>query len=118
MDFSSKNLRKLIPRLGISFIFITFGIWEIIQPGYWTGFVPRFLKDFIDVSLTVQIHGAILLVLGLGLMSGFQTKKLGIASTLIMLSIVFSLLLNFGFSDILVRDIVILLFASTLIFDE
>lgn len=110
--------RKLITRIGISFIFITFGIWELIQPGYWTGFVPKFLKDFIDVSLAVQIHAVTLLILGLGVLSGYETKKFGIASTLIMGSIVFSLILNFGFSDILVRDIVILLFASTLIFED
>lgn len=93
-------------------------MWEIINPGYWSGFVPKFLKDFIDIFLAVQIHGVVLLVLGFGVLSGYQTKKIGIASTLIMTSIVFSLIFNFGFSDILVRDIVILLFASTLIFDN
>jgi len=110
--------RKLITRIGISFIFVIFGVWEIVQPGYWSGFVPRFLKDFVDLSLAVQIHGATLLALGLGVLSGFQTKKFGIASTLVMASIVFSLILNFGFSDILIRDVVILLFASTLIFED
>mgnify|MGYP001575278169 CR=1 FL=1 len=110
--------RKLITRTGISFIFITFGIWEIVQPGYWTGFVPKLLKDFIDLSLAVQIHGVVLLALGLGVLSGFQTKKFGVASTLVMTSIALSLIINFGFSDILVRDIVILLFASTLIFED
>lgn len=110
--------RKLITRIGIAFLFITFGIWEIVQPGYWSGFVPRFLKNFIDILFAVQVHGIVLLILGLGVLSGYQTKKFGIASTLIMLSIATSLILNFGFSDILVRDIVILLFASTLIFEE
>lgn len=118
MVFPAKDMRRIITRLGISFIFITFGIWEVIDPAYWSGFVPKLVQNFIDLNLVVRFHGIILLILGLGVISGFQTKKFGIASTFIMASIVFSLILNFGFSDILVRDLVILLFASTLIFED
>jgi hypothetical protein len=118
MVFATKDMKKLITRVGISFIFITFGAWEIIDPAYWSGFVPKFLEGLVDLFLAVRVHGIILLILGLGIMSGFQQKKFGIASTLTMGSVVFSLLVNFGFSDILVRDIVILLFASTLIFEK
>lgn len=111
-------MRKTITKLGIAFIFITFGIWEIVDPAYWSGFVPKFFEGLIDLFLAVRIHGIVLLALGLGVLSGFKTRELGIASTLVMASIVFSLLINFGFSDILVRDVVILLFASTLIFED
>lgn len=109
--------RSLITRIGIAFIFIVFGVWEIVQPKYWEVFVPEFL-GFLDRLLLVKIHGVVLLVLGIGILAGFQLKKLGIAAVLILLSIVFSVWLRYGFSDILIRDIVILLFASTLILDE
>lgn len=110
--------RNLVTKIGIAFIFVTFGIWEIIDPGYWSGFVPRFIEGLIDTSLAVRIHGVVLLILGIGVLSGIQTRKFGFAATLIMASIVLSLIINFGFSDILVRDIVILLFASTLVLEK
>ena len=110
-------MRKLITRGGIAFIFIVFGFWELINPGYWTGFIPKFLSGF-DLFLLVKIHGLTLIALGLGLLSGIYLKKFAIASTLVMLSIVMSILINDGFNDILIRDIVILLFDSTLIFED
>lgn len=110
-------MSKLITRGALAFIFIVFGVWEIIQPGYWTGFIPRFLSGF-DLFLLLKIHALTLIALGLGLLSGVYLKKFAIASTLMMLSIVILILMNDGFNDILVRDIVILLFASTLIFED
>lgn len=118
MDISKINLKRtLVARIGVSFVFLVFGVWEIIQPGYWTGFVPRFLES-LDLFLLVRFHGIILLIIGTGILSGFYIKKFAIAASLILLSIIFSLLVNFGFNDIVVRDIVILLFVSTLLFED
>ena len=108
--------RKLLSSFSIFFVFIVFGVWEIINPNYWAGFIPTFMSSLLNPLLLVRFHGIVLGVIGLWLISGFQRRIAAIFSALIMLEIVISLSLS-GFSDILVRDIAIFIFTLSLIFD-
>ncbi len=109
-------MQNLVSRLGVVFIFVSFGIWEIINPGYWTAFVPQIALMFGDPILLVKIHGLVLTIIGLGILSGFYLRYFAIAGALLMLEIVITLFTESGWSDILVRDIGILLFTISLIF--
>lgn len=107
---------RIIARFGIFFIFITFGIWEIIDPSYWLGFAPSFIAKFANALLLIKIHGIALSLVGLGILFNKRTKLFAFLSTLIMLQIVISLWLASGFTDFLARDIAILIFSVSLLF--
>lgn len=116
-------VRRLLAVGGVAFVFFAFGIWEIVQPVYWIGFVPPRIGAFIPPLLLLRVHGAVLIVVALGLAAGWRVrpwpgKLFAIAATAIMASICGSLWLMAGFTDILVRDIAILLFAVSLIFEK
>ncbi len=112
------NIEGKIVRLAISFIFVVFGVWELLNPTYWVVFVPKFVSVVFNPLFATRVHGLFLLILGLALISGFRRRLLAAVSTLVMLSIVSSVFLYSGFSDLLVRDIVILLCAASLIFEK
>ena len=108
---------KVIVRFGIFFLFLTFGIWEIIDPSYWIGFAPSFVAKSNLALLLVKIHGIILSIIGAGIfLSRKYVRFFAALSALMMLQIVVSLWLASGFSDLLVRDIAILIFAASLMF--
>lgn len=116
MQLSKELIRNLLSRFGVGFIFITIGLWELIQPEYWSSFVPKFMASILDPIFLVRGHGAVLLLLGLGILVGFYLRQLSIIGCLIMAEIILSLLLTLGFNDIAVRDITIFFFVATLAF--
>jgi hypothetical protein len=109
------NIQDKIIRFSIVFIFIVFGVWEFIAPQYWVVFVPKFVSAVFNPLFATRIHGLLLISLGIFLILEFKKFIISIISTLIMLSVVISVFIYYGFSDTLVRDIVILLCTSSLI---
>jgi len=107
----------LIVRIAISFIFIVFGVWEMLAPVYWAPFVPKFVGAIFNPLFATRIHGLVLLVLGILTLIRFRKKIVSAISSLVLLSVVVSVYLFSGFSDILVRDIVIFLCSLSLLFD-
>ena len=114
----NKTIAKYLRIFALAFIFIVFGLWEIFNPQYWAGFVPQFAASIFNALILVRIHGVVLSLTALWLVSGKKRKYAAILSSLIMLEIVISLLVSTGFSDLLVRDIVILILAISLIFEN
>ncbi len=112
------EMRHVISRFSIAFIFLVFGVWEIVHPTYWTAFLPPFVTAVADSAKTVMVHGMILSVLGLAILFGYFTRIAAALGTLVMLGIVASLWTVSGFTDLLVRDIVITLFTLTLVVDD
>ncbi|HVS79748.1 MAG TPA: DoxX family membrane protein [Candidatus Paceibacterota bacterium] len=109
-------VRDFLQRLGPSSILVVFGVWEIIDPAYWASYLPGFAANFGHPEAQVVVHGCILAVLGLALLFNFHTRLAAILSTLVLLSIVFSLLLEGGWNEIVMRDISILISTSALMF--
>ena len=108
---------RIIARFGIFFLFLTFGIWEIIDPNYWIGFAPSFIAESANALLMIKIHGIVLSIIGAGIFfSGRHVKFFSILSAVIMIQIVLSLWFVSGFSDLFVRDVAILIFAVSLVF--
>ncbi len=102
----------------VSFIFLVFGIWELTKPDYWIGYVPSFAYKLLDPLILVRIHGFVLLIAGIWILSRRYLKYSAVIGSLIMADIVVTLFITSGFTDLLVRDIGIMLFVLSLAFDE
>ena len=112
------QIRHIFTRLGLSVIFIAFGIWEILQPLYWVSFVPTQLGGILSSSLLVTVHGSVLLIVGLAVLLGFYLRIAAFLSILIMFEILITLIIVSGFSDLIIRDIVVLFLAIALFYDD
>lgn len=111
------NLRHILTRLAIAVLFLGFGIWEIIQPGYWVAFVPTQLASLGAVTL-VTVHGIILLAIGLAVLLGIYLRIAAILATLVMIEIMATLVIESGFTDLVIRDAVVLILAASMVFDD
>ena len=112
-----ERIRHCIVVGASAFIFLAFGVWEIVNPQYWVGFVPPILFSF-NLTLLILIHGITITVLGLWILTGKWLRLASIIGTLAMLQIVISLVISSGFSDLFVRDFAIMLFILSLAFEE
>ena len=100
----------LVMRLFLAFVFGWFGISEILNPRYWSGYIPEMALQFLPVPILplVQGHGTILTLLAICFLFRFQLRYVGILAILVLLLIIGGLLQTSGFDEIVVRDIGIL----------
>ena len=112
------DARHVLMRIGLAFVFISIGIWEIVQPSYWGMYVPPFLSAIIATNTFLEIHGSVLVVVGIAILLGAYLRIASALAVVIMLSIVISLIYYFGFNDIMIRDVAILMLAAALFFDD
>mgnify|MGYP001595890635 FL=1 len=100
----------LVMRLFLVFVFGWFGINEIINPRYWSGYIPEMIREFLPIPILplVQGHGAILTFLAICFLFRFKLRYTGVLAILVLLSIIGGLLQTNGFDEIVVRDIGIL----------
>lgn len=104
-----------VMRMSLAFVFAWFGIYEIFNPVYFSGYVPAFLKalPFFNSNLFIQTHGAVLTLLSLCLIFKFHLRLTGILNIIILMQIIGGLVLISGFSEIVVRDIGLLGLATS-----
>jgi len=97
----------MIMRIALGFVFGWFGISEILNPAYFSGYIPLFIANlsFFNSNLFIQAHGIILALLSLCLIFKFKLRIAGLLSILMLVQIIISLLLISGFNEIVVRDI-------------
>jgi uncharacterized membrane protein YphA (DoxX/SURF4 family) len=103
-DWASDVLRPLIGRLGLGFVMIWFGVGELWQPSQWTGYIPGFLHILPQVPM-ILVHGYVLFAVGVLLVLGQWTKQMAGLAGVILLSIIFTLVLNGGGTSLYIRDI-------------
>jgi uncharacterized membrane protein YphA (DoxX/SURF4 family) len=115
---TTNQIRHILTRVGAALVFMTFGIWEITKPAPWANYIPAFLTGIGGPLILVTIHGAIMLVVGIAILTGFYLKPFAILGSLVLLFIIVSLLTLTGYNDIIVRDAGLLLFVASLIFDK
>jgi len=108
----------MILRLALAWVFISIGIWEIIQPSYWSFYIPGFLSSIASPITITMLHGAALLILGLAILAGAYLSVVSALCALMMVAIIGNLILSFGFNDIVIRDVAILLIAVSIYFDD
>lgn len=112
------KIRHVLLRIGVALIFVSFGMWEIVQPSYWIAFVPKPIAQMVSPSLFINLHGLLLLIIGLGILTGTYLRISAMLAVLVMISIIASLWYESGFSDIIIRDMVVLIAALALVFDD
>lgn len=94
-------------RLSLGFVFGWFGIAEILNPRYWSGYVSPIALDLLPIPILpfVQGHGVILTFLAICLILRFKLRYTGFLAMLVLLSIIGGLISMNGFDEIAVRDI-------------
>lgn len=97
----------LVMRFSLSFVFLWFGINEILNPRYWSGYVPQMAIEIspIPILSLVQGHGAVLVFLGICFFIRFRLQYTGALALLVLLSIIGGLISMNGFDEVVVRDI-------------
>lgn len=96
-----------IMRLSLFFVFIYFGISEILNPRYWSGYVSPMVMEILPIPILpfVQGHGAVLTFLAICFIFRFQLRYVGILAILVLLLIIGGLIGMNGFDEVVVRDI-------------
>ena len=109
-----KNLAShngFIMRIFLAFVFLWFGVSEIVDPTNWVSYMPAFISDLgMDGNFLVQIHGILLVIVSFCLIFKLFLRYTGLLAVLVMFQIIFGLLLfsKFEINEIVVRDIGIL----------
>jgi len=103
-------------RLSLAFVFAWFGISEIFNPVYFSGYIPQFVRilPFFNANLFIQVHGIVLTLLSLCLIFKFHLRATGALNILMLMQIIGALLLISGFNEIVVRDIGLLGLAASI----
>ena len=97
----NENTSKAILRIGLSLVFLYFGIQQVLHTSQWTGFVPEFAtKFFLSAGNIIMLNATLEIVLGIFLIAGIYTR----ASALILSIHLFMIALSIGFVPIGVRD--------------
>ena len=97
----------LVMRGFLGFVLLWFGVNEILDPRYWSGYVPPLARSLFpfEVNLFVQMHGVVLALLGLLLFFNLYIRYTGFLTLGVLLSIISGLIMINGFDEIVVRDI-------------
>ena len=97
----------LVMRLSLGFVFLWFGVAEILNPRYWSGYVPQIFTEILPIPILplVQGHGSVLVFLALCFFFRFYLRYTGVLALLVLLSIIGGLISMNGFDEIVVRDI-------------
>lgn len=97
----------LVMRLFLGFVLLWFGVQEILNPRYWSGYVPQMAIDVLPIPILpfVQGHGVVLAFLAVCFFFRFHLRYVGVIALLVLLSIIGGLISMNGFNEIVVRDI-------------
>ena len=110
--------QKNILRFAISFLFILFGAWEIYAPAYWAPFFPNLINiSNATISVIISIHGILLLIIGLAIITGYKLKAFALFGTIMMVIISLSLFYLSGITDLFIRDVAITIATAALMLD-
>lgn len=118
MRVKKEYVRHLLTRIGVALVFITFGIWEMTDPKYWSAFLPAFVAGVISPPTAILIHGILLLAIGTAILTGFYLRIASALAVIMLILIVLSLMYLTGYIQIVIRDTAILLLALSIFFDE
>lgn len=100
----NQKLKRYVPvvvRIGVGFVFFVFGLWQIINPSGWFGYVPNFILALGFNPLTILLlNGIFDTIVGLSLLSGLYLR---VFAGLGVLHLLFTSI-TLGFNDVAVRD--------------
>jgi uncharacterized membrane protein YphA (DoxX/SURF4 family) len=112
------EIRHLLTRLSLAVIFLGIGIWEVVQPSYWATYVPSFVAKIANPNLFLLVQGSILIIIGAAILVGLYLKLFSALAAVMMAAILIALITGFGFTDLIIRDLAVLIIAIALYFDD
>ncbi len=102
-----QSYAPVVLRIGLSFVFLWFGINQLLDPASFLGYMPSWNVISSIVSLLpsteflIMINGSIEIIFGLLLLVGLFTRVAAVILALHLLGITIGL----GYNDIAVRDV-------------
>ena len=95
-----------ILRIGLAITIFYFGISQILNPVYWTGYLPNFLisQNIFAQTKIIYLNGLFEIILSLLLVFNKYVKN----SSILLAIHLFFIILTLGFTEIAVRDFGIL----------
>lgn len=115
---NTNKIRHLLGRMGVALVFVTFGVWEVMKPAPWANYLPPFLATLSNPLTLVTIHGIVMVIVGLAILTGIYLRMFAILAAIIMATIIATLMYLTGYADIAVRDTGLLFLILTIIFDN
>lgn len=101
-------MERLVPyapsvvRAGVSFVFLWFGLSQLVSPENWTAWLPAWVFNLPVKELSlIYLNGSFEVILGLSLLLGVFTRVSALLLSLHMLHITWTV----GYNDIGVRDL-------------
>lgn len=118
------NIHQHILSWSLAFVFIWFGLSEVLTPESWTAYVPSYISTGNITSALVVVHGAILIGSAVLLIINIGRRVAAAIAALLLLQIVASMILEgSGLTPVVVRDIgllgacISLLFSGTTVYE-
>ena len=114
MSIDFKRYAPAIARIGISIVFLIFGIWQIIHPESWFGYLPNFVSNLgFNLNTVVLLNGFLDTFIGIGLIVGIFVRFFSLIAIVHLIGIILSL----GWNDVAVRDIGLLIVLISIFFN-
>ncbi|GIW66492.1 MAG: hypothetical protein KatS3mg095_0390 [Candidatus Parcubacteria bacterium] len=85
-----KIIRINFYSLALGFVFFVFGVWQILNPNYWSAYLPKYLT-FIAPEQFFRINGVFNLIVGLGLILNFYPLIFSALAIFHLLGVIFIL---------------------------
>ncbi len=113
----NKKYSADILRIALSAVFLWFGIDQLVNPGYFLGYVPAWIHSnpalpILSAHSMIIINGIFEVIFGIFLLIGLFTR---IAAFLLALNL-FGIAFSLGYNDIAVRDFGLAFAAVSLVF--
>lgn len=93
-----------IGRVMLGLVLAWFGYHELVQPQLWTGYVPVLSATSSFAVVLVLVHGWLLLVLAVAIVSGVLLRLASAIAAVLLLEVIVSLIVSGGLTDISLRD--------------
>ena len=102
--------------LGLSFVFLYFGIDKFVHPFTWIGWIPKWMNGLfgLKINLWLQIIGTTEIVIGAALL--FPVRFIQQAASILASLHLVGILTQIGWNDIAVRDTGLLSMATALFY--
>jgi len=83
----SANDSKFLLRVGPALLMIIFGIDQLLRPGDWLQYVPLWVQQMMSREDVMRLHAITNIVLGLLLLSGWNSQIIAVVAFFWFLSI-------------------------------
>ncbi len=98
---NAKQYAPPVLRIGLSLVFLWFGINQLLLPDDFMGYLPNFILQLDYAKTLIYLNGAAEVILGSLLLIGFMVRPVAFLLALHLLSIAGGL----GYNDIMIRDL-------------